>query len=45
MLAGAPPFSDSQRNGEKMKMLILRNRPEFPSDFSPDAINLITSFL
>ena len=26
-------------------MLILRNRPEFPSDFSPDAINLITGFL
>lgn len=26
-------------------MLILRNRPEFPSFFSNDAISLITAFL
>jgi len=44
MLAGAPPFTDSKRNFDKIERLILENKPVFnPDIFSENAVSLITS--
>ena len=45
MLAGVPPFSNKDKNFEKIKQLILENNPRFPSYFSENAIEIIKRFL
>lgn len=45
MLAGVPPFTNKDKDFEKIKQLILENNPRFPSHFSEEAKSIIIRFL
>lgn len=45
MLAGVPPFTNKDKDFEKIKQLILENNPRFPSYFSEESKSIITRFL
>ena len=45
MLSGVPPFSNKEKNFEKIKQMILENNPRYPTYFSENAKGLIKRFL
>lgn len=45
MLAGFPPFTNKDKDFDKIKQLILENNPRFPNHFSENAKSLIKRFL
>ena len=45
MLVGKPPFTSDVRNISQIEKLILINKPEYPSNLTEDAIDLIQKLL